>query len=55
MIIGEIVERLISLKDSHDDLLSTEYEAIVEACNLLDKLPRMKEATDYEPVKDRVV
>ena len=55
MIIGEITERLIGLKDGHDDLLATEYEAIIEACNLLDKLPRLEEARTYEPVKDRVV
>lgn len=55
MIIGEITERLISLKDNHDDLHASEYEAIIEACNLLNKLPRMEEARNYEPVKDRVV
>lgn len=51
MIIGETVERLIGLKDSHSDLLSSEYKAILEACNLLNKLPRLEEAA-YEPVKD---
>lgn len=55
MIIGEITERLIRLKDGHNDLLASEYEAIIEACNLLDKLPQMEEARTYEPVKDRVV
>lgn len=52
MIIGEIVERLIGLKDGHSDLLSSEYEAILEACNLLDKLPRLEEAAAYESIKD---
>lgn len=52
MIIGEIVERLIGIKDSNEQLLSYEYEAILEACNLLDKLPRMEEATTYAPVKN---
>lgn len=52
MIIGEIVERLIGIKDGHDDLYSTEYRAIVEACNLLARMPRMEEATSYEPVKN---
>lgn len=52
MFIGKIVERLIGIKDSHEDLLSFEYEAILEACNLLDKLPRLEEATAYEPIKD---
>lgn len=51
MKIGEIVERLISIKDDYD-LLSFEYEAVLEACNLLDKLPRMEEAAAYEPVKN---
>lgn len=51
MIIGEIVERLIGIKDSHD-LLSFEYEAILEACNLLDKLPRLEEANAYAPIKN---
>ena len=55
MKIGELTERLINLKDGHDDLLASEYEAIIEACNLLDRLPRMEEARTYEPVKDRVV
>lgn len=55
MTIGEITERLIGLKDRHDDLLASEYEAIIEACNLLDKLPRIEEARTYEPVEDRVV
>lgn len=53
MKIGEIVERLIGIKDSHD-LLSFEYEAVLEACNLLDKLPRLEEASTYAPIKDRV-
>lgn len=52
MIIGEIVEKLIGIKDDHDDLHSTEYEAIIEACNLLDKLPRLEEARNYEPVQN---
>lgn len=51
MRIGEIVELLIGLKD---DLpaLSKEEEAVIEACNLLNKLPRMEEATTYAPVKN---
>lgn len=31
-------------KDSHD-LLSFEYEAVLEDCNLLDKLPRLEEVS----------
>ncbi len=48
MKIGEIVETLIIVKDEYSH---TDYrkQAIEEACNLLDKLPRMEEAKDYEP------
>lgn len=49
MKIGEIVERLIGIKNDYD-LLSFEYEAVLQACNLLDKLPRLEEATAYEPI-----
>lgn len=54
MKIGEIVEILIRVKD---DYSYTDYrkQAIEEACNLLDKLPSMEEAREYEPVKNRVV
>lgn len=52
MIIGEIVEVLIGLKDSNDDLSSREYQAVIEACNVLDRLPRLEEATTYAPVKN---
>lgn len=48
---GEIVERLIDIKDSYD-LMSFEYEAVLEACNLLEKLPRLEEAEKYAPVKN---
>lgn len=41
MKIGEIVETLIYIKD-HNALYGQEYEAVVEACNLLDKLPRLQ-------------
>lgn len=51
MIIGELVERLIGIKDSHD-LWSHEQDAIEQACNLLDKLPRLEEATEYAPIKN---
>lgn len=51
MIIGELVERLISIRDSHD-LWLHEQETIEEACNLLDKLPRLEEATEYAPIKN---
>jgi len=48
MIIGEVVEILIRIKDQQK-VLSREEQALIEACNLLDKLPRMAEATTYEP------
>ncbi len=50
MKIGEIVEILITLKDEQPPMSHRE-EALIEACNLLDKLPRMAEATEYEPPK----
>ena len=54
MKIGEIVEILIRVKD---DYSYTDYrkQAIEEACNLLDKLPRMEEAREYEPIQNRMV
>lgn len=54
MKIGEIVETLIIVKD---DYSHTDYrkQAIEEACNLLDKLPRMEEAREYEPIQNRMV
>lgn len=48
MIIGEVVETLIYIKDS-PTLSDREREAVIEACNLLDKLPRLAETTEYEP------
>lgn len=48
MKIGEIVENLIYIKD-HTALYGQEYEAVIEACNLLDKLPRLQKAAEYEP------
>lgn len=54
MIIGEIVEILIREKDNYS-FGDYRKEALEEACNLLDKLPRMEEATIYEPLKNRMV
>lgn len=54
MKIGEIVEILIREKDKYN-FGDYRKEAIEEACNLLDKLPGMEEATTYEPLKDRMV
>lgn len=47
MVIGEIVEILIQLKD-RQEALSREEQALIQACNLLDQLPRMAEATEYK-------
>lgn len=54
MKIGEIVEILIVEKDryAYGDYRK---QAMEEACNLLDRLPGMEEATTYEPLKDRMV
>ena len=53
MVIGELVETLIRLRDRHKgELYRYEDEAICEACNLMARLPAQKEATTYEPVKD---
>lgn len=54
MKIGEIVEILIRVKDDYG-YFDCRREAVEEACNLLDKLPRMEEAKDYEPIQNRVV
>lgn len=54
MKIGEIVEILIREKD-HYTYGDYRKQAIEEACNLLARLPRMEEATTYEPLKDRMV
>lgn len=47
MVIGELVEILIQLKD-RQEVLSREEKALIQACNLLDQLPRMAEATEYK-------
>lgn len=44
MKIGEIVETLITIKDAQKPL-SREEQALIEACNLLARLPRIEEAT----------
>ncbi len=54
MKIGEIVEILIRVKDDYG-YLDYRREAVEEACNLLDKLPRMEEAKGYEPIQNRMV
>lgn len=54
MKIGEIVEILIRVKDDYGHF-DYRKQAIEEACNLLDKLPRMEEAIEYEPIQNRMV
>lgn len=54
MKIGEIVEILIRVKDDYG-YGDFRREAVEQACNMLDKLPRMEEASEYEPVENRVV
>ena len=51
MKIGMIVEILIGLRDGRQ-LDSVEDQAVIEACNLMDRLPRMEEAQTYEPIKN---
>lgn len=51
MKIGEIVEILIRIKDNYG-FGDYRREAVEDACNLLDKLPRQEEACTYEPLKD---
>lgn len=48
MKIGEIVELLIGIKDNQQ-VMSREEEALIEACNLLARLPRLQEAKTYSP------
>lgn len=54
MKIGEIVEILIRVKDDYD-FFDYRKKGIEEACNLLEKLPRMEEAREFEPIKNRMV
>ena len=57
MKIGEIVEHLIRIRDNRNINYYTEQEdeALIEACNLLDKLPRMEEATEYKEVLGAII
>ena len=47
MKIGEIVEELICVKDNYD-LYNREKEAVIEACNVLEQLPRLTDATEFK-------
>lgn len=47
MKIGEIVEILIQIRDNSKDITRMEDEALIEACNLLDVLPRMEDGVEY--------
>lgn len=57
MKIGEIVEHFIQIRDNRNINYYTEQEdeALIEACNLLDKLPRMAEATEYKEVLSEII
>lgn len=53
MKIGELVERLIYLRDCHKyDLDRSEDRDLCEAINLLDRLPRMEEVSTYGTQRD---
>lgn len=47
MKVGEIVETLIYLRDSHG-LTAMEDDAVCSACNILDRMPAMMEAAEAE-------
>ena len=51
MKIGEIVEKLIIVKGDYafEDFRN---EAIEEACNVLSRLPRMADASTYDPCEE---
>ncbi len=58
MIIGEIVEMLLIIRDTKG-LTPLEDEAVIAACNLLSRLPRLQEAetitnvlTEFSPIKN---
>lgn len=54
MKIGDLVEVLIELRKDVP-VRSLRDEALIEACNLLDKLPRLEEATTYAPLSNTLV
>ena len=47
MIIGKLVEELIQIRNEYNLPLEQE-EAICEACNILDKLPRLVDSWDVK-------
>ena len=49
MKIGEVVEILSREKDNYS-FGDYRYEAIMNACRILEKLPRSEEADTYEPI-----
>lgn len=53
MKIGEIVETLIRIRDWYT-LNETEREALAEACNLLDRLPRLDDSGDVNVWLERI-
>ena len=54
MYIGQIVEHLIDIKNEQEPL-SQDEEALIEACNLLDKLPRMADGIEYLSVLEKII
>lgn len=53
MVIGALIEELIYIKNKYSGEFSmSEEDTINETCNLLEKLPRLEEATEYEPIKN---
>lgn len=57
MKIDEIIENIKQIRAKKDINFYTdqENEALIEACNLLDKLPRMAEATEYKEVLSEII
>jgi hypothetical protein len=54
MYIGQIVEQLIDIKNEQEPL-SQDEEALIEACNLLDKLPRTADGVEYLRVLEKII
>ncbi len=49
MIVGHIVEMLIQIKDELEPM-SEEQDAVIEACNILDKLPRLADSEEAKRI-----
>lgn len=53
MIVGEVVEILIVMRD-RTRLSQREDDAVCDACNILDKLPRLMEVEDVRTALENV-